>query len=481
MTTVFLPADRFVGRLVPNIVSPARCAELLADLDACGFARTGELYPRDYRNNDRVVFDDADLAAELCTMLREHVPNEIVDAGARWRLVGFNARLRACRYANGQSFCIHRDGAYVPSEDRRSFLTVQLYLDDDPHRTGGRTRFYADPQGRESWAAISPAAGSVIIFDHRVWHDGEPVTSGIKHVLRTDAIYERADDVVADDPNVVRRHRGYAWCAIACRDGSIASAGRDGTVRRNELVHGSIAGGDSEDRPIDVVHDLRDGSVTTIVEAADGSLWCGSRAGSIHRIDGAITRIADNHGAILASATSSPLVAFSTARGQVVACNANGRAWTIDAHDGWSRGICTHLDGFATCGDDGRVVLIDARGRAREHAQLPTPLRTLVSDGELIHVGDERGWIHTLAQDGSTLRSRRAHAGAVTSLALVDGVVVSAGEDGFIKRNDTVLAQLPDFVTSLAVAPEGLIVAGYDGAVRLLGQVDAPTQRASTL
>ena len=75
----------------------------------------------------------------------------------------------------------------MPSDDTRSFLTVQLYLDDDAQRSGGRTRFYADPQGRELLAAIAPTVGSVIIFDHRVWHDGEPVHRGIKHVLRTDA------------------------------------------------------------------------------------------------------------------------------------------------------------------------------------------------------------------------------------------------------------------------------------------------------
>jgi hypothetical protein len=479
MMNVFLPADRFVGRLVPSAVNGARCTQLLRELDARGFARTGELYPDDYRNNDRVVFDDAGLAAELEDRVRPYIPDEIVDAGARWRLLELNARFRACRYANGQQFCVHRDGAYVPSDDVRSFLTVQLYLDDDARRVGGRTRFYANAQGGEVLAAITPTVGSVIIFDHRVWHDGEPVTRGIKHVLRTDAVYQRVEDNGIEELGVVRRHRGYVWCAIACRDGSIASSGRDGTVRRG-----------------DDVYDLCAGSITTIVEADDGSLWCGSRAGSIHRVGRVLTgrddigRVPtgrddigrDNNGggtnggrhdivivmrglgAILASANSRGLIAFATARGQVVT-----EDWRVDADAGWAHGICAYRDAFASCGHDGRVVLIDRSGRAREHAALPTPLRAIVFDGEAIHVGDDRGWVHTLAPDGSILRSKRTHASAITSLAVHGGGIVSAGEDGYVKRGDQVLCELRDFVTCVASTKRGLIVAGYDGAVRVVG------------
>ncbi len=442
---VFLPPERFVGRHVPSVVTGARCEQLLRDLDARGFARTGELYPDDYRNNDRLVFDDAGLAAELEDRVRAYIPAEIVDGGARWKLLELNARFRACRYADGQAFCIHRDGAYVPSDDTRSFLTVQLYLDDDARRVGGRTRFYADAQGRELTAAISPSVGSVIIFDHRAWHDGEPVTRGIKHVLRTDAVYQRVDENVIEEIGVVRRHRGYAWCAIACRDGSIASSGRDGTVRRG-----------------DKVHDLRDGSITTIVEADDGSLWCGSRAGSIHHIGHDI--VMSGLGAVLAS-TNNGLVAFATARGQIVS-----EQWRVEAHTGWAHGLCAHRDGFASCGHDGRIVFIDRTGRVREHAQLPIPLRAIVSAGDSIYVGDDRGWVHTLASDGSILRSRRTHAAAVTSLAICDdGSVVSAGEDNYVKCGDRVICELRDFVTSLAVSKRGIVVAGYDGAIRLIG------------
>jgi len=457
MTTEFLPSGTFVGRLLPGLIEEARCTELIAQLTQRGFVPTGERYPAAYRNNDRLVFDDAGLATELAARLTGSLPEALVEQGARWRLVGLNARFRACRYEHGQAFCVHRDGAYVPEPERRSFLTVQVYLDDDPGRTGGRTRFYADPQGRELLASITPGRGSVIVFDHRVWHDGEAVTGGIKHVLRTDAIYQRVEGApVAEEPDVIGRHRGYAWAVIGCRDGTIASSGRDGVVRRWPGVE----------------TDLRSGSVTTISEAADLRVWCGTRAGMIVTLAEAAKPVDEGLGAVLDSAGAGSLVAFSTARGELRAYHAGRRAlvWSRQAHDGWAWSVTPHRGAFVSCGHDGRVQSIDLQGSARTLATLDVPLRVIASAGERLEAGDERGWIHTLGVDGVVLASRRAHAGPITALAHTAGSLFSAGEDGVVKQwrgaQMTVVRQLRDYVTSLAVVGGALIVAGYDGAIR---------------
>ncbi|HSD90077.1 MAG TPA: 2OG-Fe(II) oxygenase [Kofleriaceae bacterium] len=457
MITDFLPSETFIGRLLPGLIQPERCTELIAQLTQRGFAPTGDRYPADYRNNDRLVFEDPGLATELAERLTGRLPDEIVEQGSRWRLVGLNPRFRACRYEHGQAFCIHRDGAYVPDEDRRSFLTVQVYLDADPARVGGCTRFYADPQGRERWASIAPARGSVIAFDHRVWHDGEAVTAGIKHVLRTDAIYERVEGAaVAEEPDVIGRHRGYAWSVIGCRDGTLASCGRDGVVRR-------WPGAET---------DLRSGSVTTISEAAE-LIWCGTRAGVIATIGRDALPVDEGLGAVLDSAAGGALVVFSTARGEIRAYSASTRslAWTRQVHEGWAWSVASHRGGFVSCGHDGRVQSIDAHGRVRTLATLDAALRVIASAGERLEVGDERGWIHTVGADGAVLAARRAHAGPITALApAADGSVFSSGEDGVVKQwrgmHGTVVRQLRDYVTSLAVVGDTLVVAGYDGAIR---------------
>jgi WD40 repeat protein len=224
--------------------------------------------------------------------------------------------------------------------------------------------------------------------------------------------------------------------------------------------------------------------------------------------------------------------------------------WTIRAHDGWAWGIAAHGDGFLSCGHDGRVMRIDRHGHARVWAELAAPVRTIASihgssivpsptiasihgsnvvpppaiagihatpppafDGSMLAtmaiVGDERGWLYWLGRDGHVLRSQRAHRAAVTALATDGHVVVSASEDGTVRRwhakalvassiaassiaatsitassitafsiearsvaassmiDGEVLVELRDFVTSVAFdARGGVIIAGYDGVIR---------------
>ncbi|MDF3030995.1 MAG: putative iron-regulated protein [Moraxellaceae bacterium] len=39
--------------------------------------------------------------------------------------------------------------------------------------------------------SVRPAAGMVLVFPHSIMHQGTPVTSGVKYVLRTDVTYRR--------------------------------------------------------------------------------------------------------------------------------------------------------------------------------------------------------------------------------------------------------------------------------------------------
>jgi len=466
----FLPPEHFVGVLIDDAIDDARCAELLAELERRGFDATGERYPRDYRNNDRLVFDDPALAASLFAALGERIPREIVVNGARWQLCGFNPRFRACRYRAGQAFCIHRDGPHVPSDDVRSHLTVQLYLDDVADRVGGRTRFYADPQGNELWAAITPKRGAAIVFDHRAWHDGEAVTAGIKHVLRTDAMYRRLD-APAIERDVIGRHRGYAWRVITCRDGSLASSGRDGMVRR-----WNRAGRDGMVRRWNRAareYALGAGSVTVLVEDARVRLWCGTRSGLIAMIEGdTITRVTDDVGAVLGACAIGERVVLATSRGQLLAFDAPGApTWNATAHVGWAWCVTAVGESFASCGEDGQIALTSPRGHTRSFAELGVPLRVIAPVRDGLLVGDTRGWLHRIGREGDISASIRAHDGAITSLVVAaDGTWVTASEDGYVKRwrdhQPVAATKVGDFVTSVAIDARGQIVcAGYDGAI----------------
>lgn len=461
-SVAFLPPGRFVGFALAGVLEAAQCDALIGALARRGFAPTGGAYPRDYRDNDRLVFDDAELAARWFARVGAELPRELIVDGVAWRLHGLNPRFRACRYRGGQAFCVHRDGPHQPDDATRSLLTLQLYLDDASGMAGGRTRFYADRSARELWAAIAPRRGTAIVFDHRVWHDGEPVRSGVKHVLRTDVMYRRLAVTGGPGPAEIGRHRGYAWRAIACRDGSIASCGRDGTVKR------------WIDRRPGAVHDLAAGSVTALVEAADGRLWCGTRSGRVVVIDDAeVSTVHDGASAVLAIAAHAGGTVVATAQGELVELDGAAAPRITRAHDGWVWAVAIRR-GVVSCGDDGRVI---EAGRLLATLDQPARALAVLPSGALL-VGTADGAIHRL--DGAAHARWPAHAAAITSLAVSPtGAWASSGEDGAVRiwRGDRLVRALPardDFVTSVAFRREGgLIATGYDGVVWEDAGVDA--------
>lgn len=87
--------------------------------------------------------------------------------------------MRFYRYCPGQYFKWHQDGTFRRSETEESFLTFIMYLNDD--YAGGATQF--------AWETVQPRCGSVLVFPHRLRHQGAPVITGTKYVLRTDVMY----------------------------------------------------------------------------------------------------------------------------------------------------------------------------------------------------------------------------------------------------------------------------------------------------
>jgi predicted 2-oxoglutarate/Fe(II)-dependent dioxygenase YbiX len=141
------------------------------------------------RNNDRVKFDDADLAAQLWARLETSVPATLEG----WRAVGLNERFAVYRYDPGQRFKRHQDGVVRTDTGEESRFTVLVYLNDeceggetifsDVDRSSGQVRFLETP--------VQPRSGMVLVFKHELWHEGAPVTAGRKYVLRSDVLYRK--------------------------------------------------------------------------------------------------------------------------------------------------------------------------------------------------------------------------------------------------------------------------------------------------
>ncbi len=421
--------------LIPSALTRSECAALIRRLTP-GFQRCGTAYPPSYRSNDRQVLDDSALAAFLAARLGDHLPAR--HRGGR--LVGVNHRLRGCRYRPGQRFSRHLDGIHHHSDTVRSALTFMLYLNDAAEFSGGDTRFFASRTAEAVTHRVTPAAGSVVLFDHDLWHDGETVTDGVKFILRSDLLYE-----FPHRPTL--GHRGYIWAIQPLSDGTVATGGRDTTIRiwRGTDCVAVLPG-----------HDL---SVTALAEDSLGRLWSGSRDGTVriwmrggerwslvetrHAHDGAVLRLLAGPGGVVSSGADGVVCCAGTRR-------QTGQGWVWDL--AWSPG-----GGLLTAGEDGRVC---CDGAAIVHSDEPIWSVAVMPDGALV-AGDAAGRIH---HSGAI---HPAHSGGIRALLpLPDGSLLSAGEDSTVRLRGRVVVVHDDFVTALARVGGTVLSASYDGSLR---------------
>jgi prolyl 4-hydroxylase len=174
--------------VIHDFFTPEECAANIAFSEGEGYADApittmhGPRMAKEVRDNTRVMVDDEEFAAQLFERLKPFVPATM----QVYEVVGLNERFRYYRYEDGQTFRPHYDGAYFRSDEEYSQLTFMIYLNDDFE--GGETKFYAD-----DWnvlvASIKPVKGMALVFEHEQLHEGAPVTSGRKYVIRTDVMY----------------------------------------------------------------------------------------------------------------------------------------------------------------------------------------------------------------------------------------------------------------------------------------------------
>eukprot|EP00978_Attheya_sp_CCMP212_P011158 scaffold27342_cov45-Attheya_sp.AAC.2 len=127
--------------------------------------------------------------------------------------LGLNPRLRVLRYdsSDNDRFEPHFDATTAVGPQRQSLLTVLLYLNDgggdefdggetlylDSHISSCKKRF-DDTDEYDSVTKVTPRAGTVVIFEHDLFHSGAPLLWGTKYVLRTDILF-----AVQDEPIIV--------------------------------------------------------------------------------------------------------------------------------------------------------------------------------------------------------------------------------------------------------------------------------------
>jgi len=168
---------------IAGVLAPDECAAAIARIEELGTEDAPITTPHgfvmrpDIRNNTRVMFDDHALAARLLERIQGEVPARLFGR----RAVGVNERFRCYRYAPGQRFAPHFDGAFARSATECSELTLMVYLNEPAE--GGGTAFH------DLGLEVRPRTGSALLFQHRLLHEGCVVTAGVKYVLRSDVMY----------------------------------------------------------------------------------------------------------------------------------------------------------------------------------------------------------------------------------------------------------------------------------------------------
>lgn len=189
-----IDADIFT---VSNLFSRDECLHLIDLAESLGFeaaaVRTsdGPKMKTHIRNNDRVALTDVRLAADMWHRIATYLP--VLDGCCA---CGVDSHIRFYRYFPGQQFKRHKDGIATNELGQRSKLSYLIYLNDDC--TGGSTAFleYRDVNGRQEKIEylITPATGTALLFRHERWHEGTPVSAGVKYVLRSDVFYKPIRD-----------------------------------------------------------------------------------------------------------------------------------------------------------------------------------------------------------------------------------------------------------------------------------------------
>jgi len=164
-----------------HVMSIEECDALILRAEIQGFefapiaTAQGFRIDTETRNNDRVIFDDIDLARDLWSRVCGAIPRIVRGRQA----VGLNERFRVYRYAPSQRFSWHSDGSFRRDNVELTLLTFMVYLNDDYR--GGTTRFEdAEVVGR---------TGMALVFRHELQHEGATVVTGKKYVLRSDVMY----------------------------------------------------------------------------------------------------------------------------------------------------------------------------------------------------------------------------------------------------------------------------------------------------
>lgn len=176
--------------LLYNVFSREECEALIKLSEDCGYSEAlvnigggREMLIKGFRDSGRLLIDDQEFVQSLLQRISKYIPDEFKNE----KLVAINERLRFLRYNEGDKFKSHYDGSYRrPDNSAETLITLQIYLNQG--FVGGETRFL-DQGDNTKCVPVKPVTGMILVFEHRILHEGCLVKKGRKYTIRSDVLY----------------------------------------------------------------------------------------------------------------------------------------------------------------------------------------------------------------------------------------------------------------------------------------------------
>jgi len=157
--------------------------------------KSGAIMMKNIRNNDRLIYEDAQLAQKYWQKLKEFCPkfiSEIVkEETQNYKATELNPLFRFYKYESNQRFKKHIDGRInleKEGKNQESRITFMIYLNEDFE--GGQTVFDYKNNNEIEVIEIQPKTGTALCFVHELKHEGKAVLKGKKYVLRSDIMFQ---------------------------------------------------------------------------------------------------------------------------------------------------------------------------------------------------------------------------------------------------------------------------------------------------
>lgn len=484
--THLLPGNNLTCFVISGLFSASECAQLLSPEVLDSFQSANAYYPPFYRNNERLVRDNPQMALELFEKIKPYLPEIITVNGnneaerGTWKYKTLNERFRYCKYHANQFFGRHLDGVHYRSDSVQSKLTFMVYLNSAPDFEGGRTLFFKDKNTPEIWASYIPQRGDLIVFDHNLWHEGEQVTAGNKYVLRSDILYERvSESTFSENKKYNEGHLGYIWKMIRFNEEWVISGGRDKSIKVWD------AEGTCIQRLLGHQHSvlcLAQMNMTTFISGSrdkDVFVWEKKNDGFVLK-----QRVKSHTASVLALCRiTDTLFASAGADHCILLSHLDGTSRGIlEGHQSWIWGLQKITDDrLLSWSEDGTMRLWDLtdfsclqilREASAVHAVIYNK-----ETGRLL-LGNYAGQIKVYDcpanfTDITHLKTVEAHQGIVRSLVVQNKWLASGGEDNQVRiwdaetlENRTNFSH-QNFVQSLlALHDDTLLSASYDGQIK---------------